>query len=177
MNTALVGFKKDFSNKATAILIYDVTKTTSDIIVKDSNGTAQNVTYFKGSDYTAFLKQAEVNWKPIKNIELAIGQLLNEQYLTVQDKFWGYRYVAYTFQERYKYGNQADFGFRAAFVNEKLRISTGIFNGEGPLYKQDSNGWLMYALNAERYPALIRLDFQSFRCSGVEKVTAFTPFH
>ena len=152
MNTALVGFKKEFSNKATAILIYDVTKTTGDITVLDSNGTAQNVSFFKGSDYTAFLKQAEINWRPVKHIELAMGQLLSEQYLTVQDKFWGYRYVAFTFQERYKYGNQADFGFRAAYVNEKLKITAGVFNGEGPLYKQDSNGRLMYTLNAEYRP-------------------------
>ncbi len=152
MNTALVGFKTDFAGKATAILIYDVTKTTSDIVVRDSNNTAQSVSFFKGSDYTAFLKQAEINWRPKKNIELAFGQLLNEQYLTVQDKFWGYRYVAYTFQERYKFGNQADFGFRAAFVNDNWRISTTISNGEGPLYKQDSDGRLMYALNAEYRP-------------------------
>lgn len=152
MNTALVGFKTDFASKATAILIYDVTKTTGDITVTDSNGTAQHVSFFKGSDYTAFLKQAEINWKPVKHIELAMGQLLSEQYLTVQDKFWGYRYVAFTFQERYKYGNQADFGFRAAYVNEKLKVSAGVFNGEGPLYKQDSNGRLMYTLNAEYRP-------------------------
>lgn len=153
MNTALVGFKTDFADKATAILIYDVTKTTGDIVVRDSNNTLQSVSFFKGSDYTAFLKQAEINWKPKKNIELALGQLLNEQYLTVQDKFWGYRYVAYTFQERYKFGNQADFGLRAALVNNNWRISTTISNGEGPLYKQDSEGRLMYALNAEYRPS------------------------
>lgn len=152
MNTALVGFKTDIAHKVNTILIYDVTKTTGDINVTDSNGTSQNVSFFKGSDYTAFLKQAEINWKPTKHIELAMGQLLNEQYLTVQDKFWGYRYVAFTFQERYKFGNQADFGFRMTYVNEKLRISAGIFNGEGPLYKQDINGRLMYALNAEYRP-------------------------
>lgn len=152
MNTALVGFKTDLGSNATTILIYDVTKTTSDIVVRDSNNTALSVSFFKGSDYTAFLKQAEINWRPKRNIELAFGQLLNEQYLTVQDKFWGYRYVTYTFQERYKFGNQADFGFRAAFVNKKWRLSSTISNGEGPLYKQDSEGRLMYALNTEYRP-------------------------
>ncbi|MGQ9848348.1 MAG: hypothetical protein ACUVQP_12730 [Bacteroidales bacterium] len=149
MNTALVGFKTDIAHKVNATLIYDVTKTTGDITVTDSNGTTQNVSFFKGSDFTAFLKQAEISWNPTKYIELSIGQLLNEQYLTVQDKFWGYRYVAFTFQEQYKYGYQADFGFRFAFVNEKLRISANILNGEGPLYKQDDNGRLMYALNEQ----------------------------
>jgi len=152
MNTALIGFKTDLAKKASAILIYDVARTTSDIVVVDSNNHPLTVNYFKGSEFTAFLKQAEINWKPLSHIEIAIGQLLNEQYLTVQDKFWGYRYVAFTFQERYKFGYPADFGFRAAFFNKQWRISSTISNGEGPFYKQDTDGYLMYALNAEFRP-------------------------
>ncbi|NSW46249.1 MAG: hypothetical protein HPY79_10595 [Bacteroidales bacterium] len=152
MNTALVGFKTDLAKKATAILIYDVARTTSDIVVLDSNKHPLSVNYFKGSEFTAFLKQAEINWKPLSHIEIAIGQLLNEQYLTVQDKFWSYRYVAFTFQERYKFGYPADFGLRVAFNNEHWRISSTISNGEGPFYKQDADGYLMYAINAEYRP-------------------------
>ncbi len=153
MNTALLGAKANFGNKVCVILSYDVTKTTGDILVKDSNYNAMQVSWYKGSDYTAFLKQAEINYKPFKSLELAIGQLLNEQYLTIQDIFWGYRYVAFTFQERYKYGFPADFGFRMAYNKNKLRLSVTVSNGEGPLYRQDSNGLMMYALNVEYKPS------------------------
>lgn len=152
MNTALLGGKVNFGSKVNVILSYDVTKTTGDITVKDSSQNTMQVSWYKGSDYTAFLKQAEINYKPFKSLELAIGQLLNEQYLTVQDIFWGYRYVSTTFQERYKYGFPADFGFRMAYNINKLRLSATVSNGEGPLYRQDSKGLLMYALNVEYKP-------------------------
>ncbi len=153
MNTALLGIRSEINNKATIILIYDVSKTTSDIQVFDTSNQSLTVNYFKGSDYTAFLKQAEAKWTPNKSLEFSIGQLLNEQYLTVQDKFWGYRYVMFTFQERYKFGYPADFGIRAAFKTDKIRISTTLSNGEGPFNKQDINGWIQYALNIEYRPS------------------------
>jgi hypothetical protein len=152
MNTALLGVKAKLGDKVTAILIYDVAKTTGDISVKDSSGKPLQVSLFKGSDYTVFLKQAEVNYKPTKELEFAIGQLLSEQYLTVQDNFWGYRYVAFTMQERYKYGYPADFGLRMAYHNDNIRLSATVSNGEGPFYKQDSQGYMMYAMDIEFRP-------------------------
>lgn len=152
MYTAQIGTKVSLSDKIKGIILYNVTKTTSDIQVFDSLHHPLTVNYFKGSDYTAFLKQAEILWKPIKNWEFSFGQILSEQYLTVQDKFWGYRYIAFTLQERYQFGYPADFGFRAAFQTDKLRLSTSVSNGDGPFYKQDANGLLQYALNMEYRP-------------------------
>ena len=62
-----------------------------------------------------FLKMAQIDWKINDVLELNVGQLLNEQNLTLQDKFWAYRYVAVTFQEMYRFGMPADFGARIKF--------------------------------------------------------------
>ena len=153
ISTALLGYQVEIDNKVKATLIYDVTKTTSDISVKDTSKNLLEVSYFKGSDYTAFLKQAQIDWTFAKGFEFSVGQLLNQQYLTLQDKFWGYRYVAYTFQERYKFGSPADFGARLTWRKpEKLNLSIGIVNGDGAFYKQDIEGLMLYSVNVEFFP-------------------------
>lgn len=153
INTAQVGYNVKIKNNIKGIILYNVNKTTGDISVSDTSNNALIVNYFKGSDYTAFLKQAEVLWLPSDKIEVSIGQILSEQYITLQDKLWGYRYVAFTMQEIYKFGHPADFGFRLAYKTKKIRLSTTISNGEGPFYKQDNNGLLQYAVNFEYKPS------------------------
>lgn len=153
ISTALLGYQVEIDNKVKATLIYDVTKTTSDISVKDTSKNSLEVSYFKGSDYTAFLKQAQIDWTFAKGFEFSVGQLLNQQYLTLQDKFWGYRYVSYTFQEKYKFGSPADFGARLTWKKpDMLNVSIGAVNGDGAFYKQDSRSLMLYSVNLECFP-------------------------
>ncbi|PKP17826.1 MAG: hypothetical protein CVU05_14795 [Bacteroidetes bacterium HGW-Bacteroidetes-21] len=152
-STGLLGYKADWGDKATVTLIYDVTKTTTDITVQDTANRPLTVNYFKGSDYTAFLKMAEIDFKPRKWLEISVGQLLNQQYLTYQDKFWGFRYVATTFQEFYRFGSPADFGTRVTLkLKDKLNFSLGAVNGEGPFRKQDNDATLQYFTNIGYMP-------------------------
>ena len=145
MATALLGYHTDLTSKIHAQIIYDVTRTTNDIRVLDSNNIPLTVSYFEGSKYTAFLKQAEMDWQFASHFVLSVGQLLNQQYLTVQDKFWGYRFVAVTFQEAYRFGNPADFGMRLSYhLKNKILWSIGSVNGDGPFKYQDKNGTLQY---------------------------------
>ncbi len=155
LSTALIGFKTDFSRKVSTTLIYDVTRTTNAFEVTDSSGMPLNVTYFEGSKYTAFLKMAEIKWNINKYIDFSVGQLLNSQYLTLQDKFWKHRYVMVTFQEAYRFGMPADFGarFHFSFFNKKLNYYIAAFNGEGPFKYQDDNGKFLFSNNIEYYPA------------------------
>ena len=154
LSTALIGFKTDFSKKVSTTLIYDVTRTTNAFEITDTNGTALNVKYFEGSKYTAFLKMAEIKWNINKHIDFSVGQLLNSQYLTLQDKFWKHRYVMVTFQEAYRFGMPADFGarFHFSFFDKKLNYYIAAFNGEGPFRHQDDNGKFLFANNIEYYP-------------------------
>ncbi len=152
VSTALLGYQYKKSDKLKFTLIYDVTHTTSNIHVLDTAGNNLPVNFIKGSEYTAFLKMAELKWTFAKNLSFSAGQLLNEQYLTVQDKFWGHRYVLTTMQELYRMANPADFGMRIEYKNkEKFAISLGADNGNGPFYHQDSLAVIEYTSNLEIY--------------------------
>ncbi len=153
LSTALFGYQAEMGEKVRATLIYDVSRTTDDISVSDTSGQLMNVSYHKGSDYTAFLKQAQIDWSFAKDFELSAGQLLNQQYLTLQDKFWGYRYIVYTFQERYRFGSPADFGARISWNRkDKINFSIGVVNGDGAFNRQDSKGLMLYHTNLEIFP-------------------------
>ncbi|MCB0807614.1 MAG: hypothetical protein KDC05_17600, partial [Bacteroidales bacterium] len=82
-----------------------------------------------------------------------VGQLLNTQYLTFQDKFWGYRYVDVTYQEKYRMGMPADFGAQLDFKwKNKILNQVSVVNGEGPFRKQDDAGKFIYSNNLQYYP-------------------------
>lgn len=153
MPTALLGYSAALNERFKATLIYDVSRTTNGITVTDSLGNHLNVTYNEGSRYTAFLKMAEIKYSPASFVDLRIGQLLNTQYLTTQDKFWGYRHIYFTFQEVYRYGNPADFGAQVDFKYRNILLAQlSITNGDGPFRQQDSGSKFLYAFNLEYYP-------------------------
>ncbi|MFH2094786.1 MAG: hypothetical protein ABIJ16_03720, partial [Bacteroidota bacterium] len=149
--TGLLGYTHKLSDNVKGTLIYDVTRTTN-FLYTDTSGISN---YFEGSKYTAFLKMAQVDWRINKTAEISFGQLLNEQYLTLQDKFWGYRYIAVTFQELNRFGNPADFGARLKFfmLGEKLQYSITAVNGEGPFRYQDNYGKFLISNNIEYAPS------------------------
>jgi hypothetical protein len=128
--------------------MFDVTRTTNITSIKDSSGQAMTVTYFEGSKYTVYLKMAEIKWDINDYLTLRAGQLLNTQYLTFQDPFWGYRYIDVTFQERYRLGQPADFGVQFDVkVKDKFLNQFSVVNGEGPFRHQDLNGKFIFSDN------------------------------
>ncbi len=152
LSTGLLGYRYQKQDKFKFTLIYDVTRTTSNIMVSDTLGNPLTVHYFAGSEYTAFLKMAEIKWYFAKHMSLAAGQLLNEQYLTVQDKYWGHRYVLTTMQEFFRLGSPADFGMRIEYDNKKTgAFSFGAVNGNGPFARQDTLSVIEYTSNLELY--------------------------
>lgn len=152
LSTALLGYKFQKNKALKFTLIYDVTRTTNGFTVLDTSGNSLPVYYFEGSKYTAFLKMAEIKWQFHENFTLAAGQLLNEQYLTVQDKFWGHRYVLTTMQELYRMAMPANFGMRVEYKKKDiLALSLGINNGDGPFRHQDSLSVMEYTSNFELY--------------------------
>jgi len=152
LSTALLGYKFQKSDQLTFTLIYDVTHTTGDIYVTDTVGNNLPVKYFAGSEYTAFLKMAEIKWFFAPKFSLSAGQLLNQQYLTKQDKIWGHRYVMTTMQELYRMAYPADFGMRIEYRDQdKIAWSLGATNGNGPFHKQDTLNVIEYTSNLEVY--------------------------
>lgn len=153
LSTGLLGYRAEWGDRARATIIYDVYRTTGDIVVTDQSADTLNASWFRGSDYTGFLKMAQIDFSINSWLELSVGQLLNQQYLTYQDRFWGFRYISTTFQELYRFGSPADFGARITFrPGSSLATSLNIVNGNGPFRVQGSDGKLQYAANIEWSP-------------------------
>lgn len=151
--TGILGYSNKLSDKVKAVLLYDVTRTTNIRSITDSSGDTISIDYFEGSKYTAFLKMAQIDWQITPKLLFSAGQLLNQQYLTVQDKWWGFRYVRVTFQEAFRYGMPAFFGARFTYqAMENLHISLTAVNGEGPFRHQDNNSKFLVSTNIEYYP-------------------------
>ena len=152
-NQGIIGFRHQFDDKLSAIIIYDVTRTTNFYSISDSAGNPMNYNYFEGSKYTAYLKMAEIKWKMSELFTFRVGQLLNTQYLTFQDKFWGYRYVDVTYQEKFRLGMPADFGAQLDYTwKNKLVNQFSVVNGEGPFRHQDMNGKFIFSNNIQYSP-------------------------
>ena len=149
----IIGYKHNFKNKVTGLIMLDVTRTTHFTSLSDTSNEVIPLDYFEGSKYTAYLKMAEIKWSINKNFALRFGQLLNTQYLTFQDKFWGFRYVDVTFQEKYRFGMPADFGIQADYkLDDKLLLQVSVVNGEGPFRYQDMLSKFLYSGNIQYSP-------------------------
>jgi hypothetical protein len=133
--------------------MYDVTRTTHIFEITDTAGNQLSYDYFEGSKYTAYLKMAEIKWDINEFFTFRVGQLLSTQYLTFQDKFWGYRYIDVTYQEKFRMGMPADFGVQLDFkFKDKFVNQFSVVNGEGPFRHQDLNSKFIYANNIQYYP-------------------------
>jgi hypothetical protein len=152
-NQGIIGYVNQLSENVKGTILFDVTRTTHILEITDTAGNQLDYSYFEGSKYTAFLKMAEIKWDITDFLTLRVGQLLNTQYLTFQDRFWGFRYVDVTFQEKFRLGMPADFGAQIDLkYKEKLVNQISVVNGEGPFRYQDINGKFIYSNNIQYYP-------------------------
>jgi hypothetical protein len=152
-NQGIFGYYHKLTDNLSGKIMYDVTRTTNIYEAIDSTGVPVNINYFEGSKYTAYLKLAEIRWDVTNWFTFHFGQLLNTQYLTFIDLFWGYRYIDVTFQERYRLGNPADFGAQFDFkLGGKIATQFSVVNGEGPFRYQDLSGEFIYSANIQYAP-------------------------
>ena len=104
------------------------------------------------SDYQriAYIKNAMVSWKT-GNLTLN-GGLISTTQFNFQEKFWGYRYIMKSFQDKYKFGSSADLGISAAYkFADWISVDAIIVNGEG--YKKiQKNDGLNYGLGVTLAP-------------------------
>jgi hypothetical protein len=112
------------------------------------------------SDYQriAYIKNAMISWES-GNLTLN-GGLISTTQFNIQEKFWGYRYIMKSFQDKYKFGSSADLGISTAYkFTNWISADVIIVNGEG--YKKiQKNDGLNYGLGITLTPAkgfLIRL--------------------
>lgn len=121
LDRSYFGYKYNFSKNISAKVTFDVGKD-------------------DGSAYTAFLKAAQLDWKVTKGVKLSMG-LIGLKQFNDQENFWGYRYLAKSFQDEYGFGSSADLGINAEFTLAKnLKANFLIINGEGYKAIQDADG-------------------------------------
>ena len=118
-----LGYKYNFSETINGKITYDIGANSG------------------GSDYTAYVKIAQIDWKLNSILKLSFGLIGNKQF-NDQEGLWGYRYAYKGFLNEYKFGASADLGFNSEFtLSPKLKINLFVFNGEGYKSIQDNNGY------------------------------------
>ena len=98
----------------------------------------------------AYIKNAMVSWNT-GNLTLNAGLIPSNQF-NFQEKFWGYRYIMRSFQDKYKFGSSTDLGISAAYkFSDWLTTDLIIVNGDG--YKKiQSNQGLNYGIGMTLTP-------------------------
>lgn len=98
----------------------------------------------------AYIKNAMISWKR-GNLTLN-GGLISTTQFNFQEKFWGYRYIMKSFQDKYKFGSSADLGLSATYKFANwLSADVIVVNGEG--YKKiQTNDGLNYGVGVTLTP-------------------------
>ena len=119
-----LGYKFKIDDKISAKVTFDIGKNSA------------------GSDNTAFLKTAQIDWSLKDNFKLSFGMIGNKQF-KYQESIWGYRYLYKTFQDENKFGSSADLGVNGEIkVSKNLKMNLFMLNGEGYKNIQDDDGYM-----------------------------------
>jgi len=153
---AHLGYEYNFNNHFSGKIILDAGRPTTvgQIVITDTTGLSLNTSNNskEGSYYTMTLKFASLEWKPNEHIKIQAGGVLQNHYIT-QEKFWGYRYVAPTFQDKYYGIPSSDLGVISYFkINEKIGFDLSLTNGEGFRFDQDAYGDVKIATGVDYFP-------------------------
>ena len=140
-------FNKDFTKDAPRKNAFEIKRAYFGYEYRINDNISSKLTFdvgknSSGSDYTAFLKIAQLDWKIKNNLKLSIGMIGNKQF-KFQESIWGYRYMYKTFQDENKFGSSADLGVNAEIkLSDKINLNLFALNGEGYKNVQDDNGFI-----------------------------------
>jgi hypothetical protein len=156
INRAHFGYRYQFAPKWSGTVIVDAGRPTvfSNLNVKDTAGNNLPVSsnYKEGSYYTMSLKFSYLEYNPSPKIKLQAERIIQNHYIT-QEKFWGYRYILETFDDRYFGIPSADLGFIGYFSPlDWVSFDVAITNGEGFRVNQDNQGKVKYAAGIDIKP-------------------------
>ena len=140
-------FNKDFTKDAPRKNAFEIKRAYFGYEYRINDNISSKLTFdvgknSSGSDYTVFLKIAQLDWKIKNNLKLSIGMIGNKQF-KFQESIWGYRYMYKTFQDENKFGSSADLGVNAEIkLSDKINLNLFALNGEGYKNVQDDNGFI-----------------------------------
>jgi len=106
--------------------------------VKIDIGSPDDISEFSNIRRYAYFKNAMARYKKDKLI-IDVG-LIDMQHFILQEKFWGYRYIARSYSDRYKFGPKADIGMDVIYaINKYISFDVTFANGEGYTKLQRDN--------------------------------------
>ncbi|MBN1446335.1 MAG: hypothetical protein JXA28_00270 [Bacteroidetes bacterium] len=133
-----VGYRHIFNPAWKAVVILDMGLPTR-------SASAENHILSEGSGHTMTLKFAYADWTPHPDLSLQFGSILQNHYIT-QERFWGFRFVEQTFQDRYYQTPSADLGAIAyVTLGSGLSGDVALTNGEGFRRRQDEDSFMKIA--------------------------------
>jgi hypothetical protein len=134
LERSYLGYQFNFSKNWSAKVVFDIGNPKLD------NSELERI---------AYIKNAMISWTP-GNFTVNAGLVGLEQ-VSLQEKFFGYRYIMKSFQDEYKFGSTADMGMVVKYKFAKWISADATFiNGEG--YKK------LQADNKFRYGAGLTLN-------------------
>jgi len=143
--TLFFNFHHDFSKEAQQKNAFEIERAYLGYNYEFSRSISTSIVLDIGHDgnaYTAFAKNAELDWQIIPKLIFTAGIFTLKQFDT-QERFWGYRYIMKSFDDQHGLGSSADLGVNIEFpLNEMITINTFILNGEGYQSLQDIDGTL-----------------------------------
>lgn len=97
-----------------------------------------------------YVRNAELSWAK-KGFKVNLGLITLKQF-GLQENEWGYRYIAKSAQDEYKFGSSRDYGFILAYeIADWVSVDATMINGEGYKKTQIDNKF-KYALGATFRP-------------------------
>ena len=91
-----------------------------------------------GSEYTAFLKIASLNWQASEKLNIGFG-MIGAKNFKFMEKAWGRRFIEKSAQDNYEWASAADAGVNAEYkLSSNISIDAQLLNGEGYKELQDS---------------------------------------
>ncbi|MGE5406806.1 MAG: hypothetical protein ACM3NR_03750 [Methanosarcina sp.] len=115
-----LGYQYSFSEKITSKILLDISN--------------------DGKAFSAFLKNASLEWKISKTLALE-GGMISTHIFDTQEKFYNTRYILETLQDKDKFYSSADLGVKATFKPFSfMELHAGFYNGDGYKKIQDDFG-------------------------------------
>ena len=145
-------YNYDFSDSAQQVSAFDLDRVYLGYKYKFDDNVSAKITYDvgkndAGSNYTAFVKIAQLDYKLSPKVKLSMGMISGKQF-NDQEKVWGYRYIYKTLQDENKFGSSADLGVNVEIkLSDKLTTNIFALNGEGYKNPQDADGNQRFGLN------------------------------
>ncbi len=97
-----------------------------------------------------YLKNAMLSWES-GDFKISTGLIPTTQF-SFLEKFWGYRYIIKSFQDKYKFGCSADLGLSLSYKSANwISVDVIVVNGEGYKKIQNNDG-LNYGLGTTISP-------------------------